>query len=470
MRTFNQIDTSKWRQYTQATTQFYGLNRGMTVIDGEMNDMENLTSDYFPQMAPCLPRVTGHMMLGGTYRGSIAKGTDIYSVCGGRLYKNGEWVEAVELEDCGNLEDDHKLMVGMGAQILIWPDKIVYNTITGEVAHMGNKWQASGEVSLSPCTLNGTLLADGKYTVSDTKPSSPANGDYWYDTKSNLLMIYASSAKAWQQVNSTYIRMEREGIGNGFKLNDAVYLGSTAENKKLVFVGDTPDDAEVKSREVMNDMLGSSYVVYAVEDDYVVITGLICADLVTTSITLERRVPDFSHVCEANNRIWGCQYGESYSMDGSYVNQLMACALGDPMNWETYDQVSTDSYAVSLGSDGPFTGGIALNGVPCFFKEGVLTRISGSTPTQFSTEVTGCRGVDAGDGRSLCRIEQSLIYKGLDDVLMYNNSQWQSIGEKLGKTTLSGNTIASTVHGLKYCLLLPDGLYVYDYAKGLWHR
>ena len=83
---------------------------------------------------------------------------------------------------------------------------------------------------------------------------------------------------------------------------------------------------------------------------------------------------------------------------------------------------------MSLGSDGAFTGAISLNGIPCFLKEGCITRISGGMPTQFSTNVTACRGVDAGDARSLQRIEQSLIWKCSGDILLYNAGQFTSIG------------------------------------------
>lgn len=78
--------------------------------------------------------------------------------------------------------------------------------------------------------------------------------------------------------------------------------------------------------------------------------------------------------------------------------------------------------------------------------------------------------MDAGDARSLRRIEQSLIYKSNADILLYNNGTFSSLGTKLGKTTLAGDTIASAVFGLKYYIALPEGIYVYDYQRGLWHR
>lgn len=139
MRDFIQL-----AQHPQAnlnTLTFLGLNRGMTVQDGEMNDMLNLCSDYFPQMAPVHPRVDSGITLEGNYHGSIAKGNDLYVAAGTKLYKNG-----VALEDF-ELEDNKKMMVSMGSTIVIWPDKKWYNTTTDEHGTMGKEWKTHTETS-----------------------------------------------------------------------------------------------------------------------------------------------------------------------------------------------------------------------------------------------------------------------------------------------------------------------------------
>lgn len=478
MRDYKPLQAPRgYKPYTDnvvTTGNFYGINRGLTVQDGEMNESTNLTSDYFPQMAPVLPKVKVHDydMQGGTYRGSIAKGNDVYSFCGGRMYKNGKHVEAVndgELTDAGNGNDERKLIVSMGAYILVWPDKWYYNTTDpDDHGKMGNAWSQGETVTFSPCTLNGTVIEGGEYVIQSSKPTTTTNGSYWFDTKNQKLMVYASSSKSWQEVQTTYIRIGCAGIGHGFKLNDSIVMASTGGGD--LFDAESASGQQQKDMKAINAMVGTAYVVYAVEEDFIVITGLVSSALTTNTLKVERRIPDFSYACEANNRVWGCQYGTEMSMDGSFVNQLMACALGDFRNWETYDQVSTDSYAVSMGSDGPFTGAIGLNGIPCFFKEGNLTRIGGQIPVNFSTNATSCRGVDAGDSRSLQRIEQSLVYKAIDDILLFDSGSFRSIGMRLGATTLAGNTLASAVHGMKYYIALPDGIYVYDYQRGFWER
>ena len=84
-------------------------------------------------------------------------------------------------------------------------------------------------------------------------------------------------------------------------------------------------------------MKNRAYVVYAKGDNFIVITGLVPGACAITGVHLQRRVPDFDYVCEANNRLWGCQYGKYKGQlqkdDGEFVNQLMACSLGDFKNW-----------------------------------------------------------------------------------------------------------------------------------------
>ena len=76
-------------------------------------------------------------------------------------------------------------------------------------------------------------------------------------------------------------------------------------------------------------------------------------------VTMERRVPDFDFVTEQGNRVWGCSRKE---------NTIYACALGDPTNWYSYRGIASDSYAVSVGSDGAFTGAASCMGYVLFFR------------------------------------------------------------------------------------------------------
>ena len=62
------------------------------------------------------------------------------------------------------------------------------------------------------------------------------------------------------------------------------------------------------------------------------------------TLTLAREIPDLDFLCVNENRCWGCKGDTIY-----------ASKLGDPTNWNVFDGISTDSYAVDAGSEGEFT-------------------------------------------------------------------------------------------------------------------
>lgn len=105
---------------------------------------------------------------------------------------------------------------------------------------------------------------------------------------------------------------------------------------------------------------------------------------VSTPVRMERRVPDLDYVTECDNRVWGCSSKE---------NVIYACRLGDPTNWFSYRGIAADSYAVTVGSDGAFTGAATCMGYALFFKENTLHKLYGSKPSDFQLTSLRCRGV-----------------------------------------------------------------------------
>ena len=68
---------------------------------------------------------------------------------------------------------------------------------------------------------------------------------------------------------------------------------------------------------------------------------------VEEEVKLSRDIPDLDYVMESNNRLWGCR---------SEDNTIYASKLGDPLNWNYFQSLANDSYALDVGSDGEFTG------------------------------------------------------------------------------------------------------------------
>ena len=229
------------------------------------------------------------------------------------------------------------------------------------------------------------------------------------------------------------------------------------------------DTAYAAAIQQMADMNGSQYV-YAAGNGWIVILGLLDRAMTQTSgsVNVRRRCPDMEFVIESENRLWGCHYGPGE--DGTMLNEIYACKLGDFKNWRVYQGISTDSYAVSLGSDGPFTGAITYGGMPMFFKETCVHKIYGNQPKNYQVMSTQMRGVQQGSGGSLVNVDGTLMYMSPAGVEVYDGSLPTSIGDALGDAQ-RGNGVAGAL-GSKYYLKCTEGgqdrIYVYDMRLGIW--
>lgn len=181
----------------------------------------------------------------------------------------------------------------------------------------------------------------------------------------------------------------------------------------------------------------------------------------TGSLTVERKAPELQFLCENENRLWGC--------DG---RTIYASKLGDPFNWNVFEGLDTDSYAVDTGSAGDFTGCISFLGYPVFFKEDRIYKVYGSLPGNFEIMGSATLGVKKGCGGSLAIAGERLLYLSDSGVMIYSGGIPQSLHDAFGMTRLKNGRAGSD--GLKYYLSAQDGdgawrLYVYDTRKGAWH-
>lgn len=226
-------------------------------------------------------------------------------------------------------------------------------------------------------------------------------------------------------------------------------------------------EADTKQIEALN----TTNIIYARGDDYIIVAGLLHGHLtLSNSLTVELKVPDLDYVCESNNRLWGCSYSD---IDGKLTNEIRACALGDFRNWYKFEGTAMDSYTMSVGSDGPFTGAFSLRGTPLMWKEDYLHKISGTQPSNFTLNTTKCRGVQDGSWRSLAVVNETLLYKARNDVMAYDGAMPYSVSEKLG-TDRYHDAVGGSYRD-KYYINMQDELaqwhvYVLDTAKGLWHK
>ena len=189
---------------------------------------------------------------------------------------------------------------------------------------------------------------------------------------------------------------------------------------------------------------------------------------VNAPVKLERRVPDLDFVTEQGNRVWGCSRKE---------NSIYACALGDPTNWYSYRGIASDSYAVSVGSDGAFTGAASCLGYVLFFKEHCIHKLYGTKPSDYQMSSVRCRGVAANAAKSLCVIAETLYYLSPDGVMAWSGSLPSKVSGALdtGKLTAVDRAVGGQLDARYYLYLhrkTEDGgrLLVYDTERGVWQE
>ena len=177
------------------------------------------------------------------------------------------------------------------------------------------------------------------------------------------------------------------------------------------------------------------------------------------------------HVIECGNRLWGCRYGPA--LNGKVVNEIYCSKLGDFKNWNCFMQISTDSWVGGVGTDGQFTGAITHKGYPLFFKENCVHKVYGNYPANFQIQTTECRGVQKGCSRSLAIVNETLFYKARSGICAYDGSLPTEVSYALGNDAYS--EAVGGANGNKYYISMKDvsgnyNLFVYDTAKGMWHK
>ena len=434
---------------------FGGFNHNLRIGDGEFYDMQNLTSDRYPQMASMSPRGSH---IGKHADGMIAKDALCY-VSGGEFYIGDHAVAGLALTA------GKKRLVSMGAYVIILPDKMWVNTID-PTQHGSIEAEWSGDsVEISMCLRDGTNQTV-KYTGA-TPPENPENMELWIDTSSqkHTLKMWSETTSMWVAQATTYVKISAPGIGTAFSQYDGVEL-------QISGLPDTPAYKQIKD-------LNGAAVLWGKDDGYIVVVGIVDqsvtlggVDTPGFSMSVSRKMPEMDFVIEHNNRLWGCRYGLNRKQE--VVNELYASKLGDFKNWSCFMGISTDSYSVSLGSDGPFTGAVTHGNYPIFFKENCLHKVYGQMPSNFQVQTTSCRGVQKGCADSLAIVNEVLYYKAKNGVCAYDGSIPAEVSSQFGELRYENANAAA--HGSKYYVSMARAdtgereLLVYDTGKGLWHR
>lgn len=181
------------------------------------------------------------------------------------------------------------------------------------------------------------------------------------------------------------------------------------------------------------------------------------------AVTLKREVPDMAHVCVNENRVWGCQGDTIY-----------ASKLGDPYNWNVFEDLATSSFSVESGTAGEFTACVSYLGYPCFFKEEKIFKMYGTIPSNFQLMSSAVLGVQAGSAKSCAVAGEVLYYLSKVGIMAYSGGVPRCISQGLGDNTHFLRGVAGS-DGLNYYISMENGdgetaLYCYSSENGVWHR
>lgn len=413
------------------TTDFRGLNLSQGIGDGEWAWMQNMDTREYPAVARRQKRV--HVATLNKPNGLCA--TDrLCFVDGVKFYYNGFYY--------GDVEDSEKTLVPMGAKIAIFPDKKLFDTTTFSFTDMEQKNVSSGTVSVTLAKGDGTPY--GEYTEGGMAPENPENGQLWLDTSGDapVMKTWSEAQGLWVAEATTYVLVSATGLGQGLKALDGVTVSGLEEGG-----------------------LNGDWILTDAGPDYILFTGILQKALTQTGeVRVERTCPEMDFVVEKDNRLWGCSSAD---------HEIYCCKLGDPTNWRAYQGVATDSYAVTVGTPGPFTGAAVSGSAVIFFKENCLHRVYGTQPSNFTVYVDNLRGVQQGCHKSAVRVNEYLYYKSVFDVCVYADSEVAGISAALG--TESYKNAVAGVCGNRLYLSMEDQegawqLLVYDTAAGVWTR
>lgn len=401
---------------------FRGYSKAPAIVDGEMRNMLNLSSDKWPNLSQRKARglytIKGQELQYNDPEcvlvrdGLLAVITKEVDSSGAAFYygytkENGEYVptgySTVEIDT--TLAGQHK-MVAINKKICIWPEKIWFDVETTQCGHM---------------SASMTRTATSANTITITN-----------DTLSTCVITFANAM----------------GYDLNFKAGDAV---------DIVF-----NLSETSSYSAVVQAVSSNSLTF-IGDSFLGLMGSDTTKTITSgSVVVSRTCPDLEYVMESNNRLWGCA-----------GNTIYACKLGDPTNWNYYQALAVDSYAVDVGTGGKWTGCCPYSNHLLFFKENYIHKIYGTQPANYQIQTAECYGLEAGSEKSICVINETVFYKSKLGVMAYTGVLPEHISSNFGAQVYS-NGIGGT-DGMKYYISLkkPDDtreLFVFDLDKKLWHR
>ena len=478
------------------TLTFGGINRNPAAGDGTVFRTQNMSSDRMPLLSPRKPRYRV-----GIYSecNGITAYNGLYMVLGNTVYKDGEVIGALESSGA------KRRFAQMNGQIIVFPDKAIIHAEQTQTAEPDrSQWPTEAVIAVN---LDVIISNNAIYV-----PNADAIGFDWTETslrvgnsviirdctvpgnnkraqitaiERTVLRFAANTFQPASDQRITVIKavVETEpasGIiepmnlsieGVLVKFADGTYGGEPAEGNTIVADGDAASPSWTWAQTGLRagdavTITGSSapgnnqtIIIREIEGRYLRFYENSFTPTDEERIFLTRAVPDMDGIFTHENRLWGWK-----------GNTIYASKLGDPLNFEVFDGLSTDSWTLELDGPGDILGAIVYQGYPTFFKEERVYRVYGDRPSQYRLMEMSAMGVHPGCGESLAIAGDTLFYVSRNGMAAFNGGYSRDAHSPLGEIRFTKASACSD--GRRYYLSAYDAnawiLYVYDTVWDCW--
>lgn len=464
---------------------FGGLDKRERIADGAWSDMINMTAAKYPCAASRNKRAT-QLFTETISGGQKIRARELAQIIAAN-YENGELTALIAIDpipcigiygsyfsgqtatvasysDTNENYNIHRKNCGLvrfGNSFLAYPMMQLIQKQRGLMKYKVMPIYASVELLYFKTTPIDGDDAEISVTRSATAPANPENGAYWYDTTNEGLYRYSSASSQW--IAQTACRTKISAF------TDSSF--TTAKNGAFADFN-VGDGVFCHSRNIIN-LFGSDAIATIIRSKSTDESAIICDGYIYVSywskLILTRRAPTLQYACVWKNRIWGCRYEETETVN---YNEVYGSALGDAMNFYMYEGTAADSYTVSVGTGGKFTGIAQFEDCVIFFKEDRYYILTGSEPPFSLSEYSGA-GIQDGSAKSAVVINGYVYYKSYGGIMrMSPDSRPVRVSDALG-TDKWEDAIAGT-DGERYIVSMKRigsekrELFVYDTLTGLW--
>lgn len=483
----------------EVRTEWGGLNLNESAGDGELIEAMNMSSREFPLLATSYGRTEVHSCdrlkaffiaekTGNAYRylsvEKYGEGWGLYS--GSGLVST--YVGAVS-------GADNTQMVQMQDKVYIFPDKKVYDVTAGALSDMESSVTIQSGATFTDGTVFGadaqdnTLLAlnagwgdhfreGDAVTISGCRAEENNQTFVIREISGNLLRFYENTfAPGWLTFHiptggfaaGTYYLRMRDGRYKYFTLNAAVSLGDA---DGWGYYRDGDGSAALEWYESGQKVTASTLIYdYSGEGTPSPVLACTLGIQEDSPVTVARTVPNIKRACVSGNRLWG--------FDG---DTIYASKLGDPLNFNVFDGLSTDSWALEVRKQMDFTACVTYRGYPTFFKPDYVVRVLGDEPGNFTLDELEIPGImDRASGHdgvnTLVVVRNALYYLSVDGVVAWHGSgDYATISEALGIDREWNGAYRAGTDGRRYYLSsgtmggTVSACWVYDPRFGTWHQ